>query len=337
MPDDAGWRRLQPLRDSDDGLGFINVMLRWNHADNFTRFRVMRVSTSERYSETSTAIQNAQQQMYTLQQEISTGKRINQPSDDPNGTFQSLGLTSLQNTLTQYNSNLSYAQGFLQSSDNALNSTNSLVTQAYTLAVQAANSSTPQSAMAGMATQIAQMQQQIVSLANSQGSDGQYLFAGQKTQAAPFTVSAAALVYSGDTNNVTVASGPGQTMAINTQAGSMYTTLYSQLETLKNDLSSGNVSALSNVDIANLQSSENTILQARGAIGGNLQQVTSLTSTNTLRTTDLTTQISNLTDANIAQVATAYQSASTVYQAALTMAGQISTLSLANYIQAPAG
>src|SRR5665213_1044262 len=30
MPDDAGWRRLQPLRDSDDGLGFINVMLRWN-------------------------------------------------------------------------------------------------------------------------------------------------------------------------------------------------------------------------------------------------------------------------------------------------------------------
>ncbi len=297
----------------------------------------MRVSTSERYQSSTTAIENAQSTMQTLQQEISTGKKINQPSDDPSGMFQALSLTSLQNTLTQYNSNLTYGQQFLQTSDNALNSTNSLVTQAYQLTVQAANSSTDQTARAGMVSQISQMEQQIVSLANSQGSDGQYVFAGQKTQSPPFAVSGGALVYSGDTNNISIQTGPGQSMTVNTQAGALYTTLYSNLETLKNDLNSGNVSALSNVDISNLQSSENTILQARGAIGGNLQQVTSLTSTNTLRTNDLTTQISSITDANIAQVATQYQSASTVYQAALTMAGQISTLSLANFIAAPAG
>ena len=293
----------------------------------------MRISTSYQYESSSAAIQQAKQTEVTLQQELSTGKRINQPSDDPYGLYQSLTLTSLKNTLSQYNSNLTYAKQFLDESSNALTGVNNMTGQAYQLAVQAANSTTSQDARQGMVNQVTQMQQQLVSLANSQGANGEYIFAGQKTQAAPFSVVSNALTYSGDTNNVNVEVGPGQTMAVNTQAGTTFTNLYNQLESFKNDLSSGNVSALSNVDIANLQASQTAVLQAQGAIGGNLQQVATLTSANTLRTNDLTSQISNLTDANVAQVATQYQSASTVYQAAITMAAQISTLSLASYLQ----
>lgn len=293
----------------------------------------MRVSTNYIFQSSSTAIQNAQQTEVQLQQEISTGKRINQPSDDPYGLSQALTLTSLKNTLSQYNSNLSYAKQYLSESNTALTGVNSMVGQAYQLAVTAANSTTDQTARQGMVSQITQMQQQLVSLANSQGANGEYIFAGQKTQAAPFTVTNGALVYSGDTNNINVAVGPNQSMTVNTQAGTMLSNLYSQLETFKNDLSSGNVSAISDVDIANLQSSQTAVLQAQGTIGGNLQQVTTLTNANSLRTTDLTSQISNITDANIAQVATQYQSAQTVYQAAITMAGQISSLSLASYLQ----
>ncbi len=293
----------------------------------------MRVSTSYIYEFSSAAIQNAQQAEVALQQQISTGKRLNQPSDDPFGMYQSLTLTSLKNTLNQYSSNLTYAKQFLSESDNALSSINDMTGQAYQLAVQAANSTTDQNARMGMVNQVTQMQQQLLALANSQGANGEYLFAGQKTQAAPFSVVAGALTYAGDNNNVNVEVGPGQTMAVNTQAGTMFTNLYNQLQTFKNDLSSGNVSALSGVDITNLQNSQTAILQARGSIGGNLQEVTSLTSANALRTNDLTAQISNLTDANIAQVATQYQSAATVYQAAITMAAQASTLSLASYLQ----
>ncbi|MHB8637523.1 MAG: flagellar hook-associated protein FlgL [Fimbriimonadaceae bacterium] len=296
----------------------------------------MRVSTSYIYQFSSTSIQNAQQNEVKLQQELSTGKRINQPSDDPSGMAQSLTLTALNNTLAQYNSNLTYAKQFLSESDNALSSVSGMASQAYQLAVQAANSTTSQDARQGMVNQVAQMQQQLVSLANSQGANGEYIFAGQKTQAPPFAVASNALTYTGDTNNINVETGPGQTMAVNTQAGTMFTSLYNQLETFKNDLSSGNVSALSNVDIANLQSSQTAVVQARGAIGSNLQQVSTLTNANTLRTNDLTAQISNLTDANIAQVATQYQSAATVYQAAITMAAQASTMSLASYLQTSA-
>jgi flagellar hook-associated protein 3 FlgL len=293
----------------------------------------MRVSTNYIFQSSSTAIQNAQQTEVALQQEISTGKRINQPSDDPYGLSQALTLTSLNKSLSQYNSNLTYAQQFLNESNNALTSVNSMVGQAYQLAVTAANSTTDQSARQGMVTQVTQMQQQLVALANTQGSNGEYIFAGQKTQAAPFAVNANALVYSGDTNNINVEVGPSQTMAVNTQAGTMLSNLYNQLEAFKNDLSSGNVGAISDVDITNLQNSQTAVLQAQGAIGGNLQQVTTLTSANTLRSNDLTTQLSNLTDANIAQVASQYQSAQTVYQAAITMAAQVSSLSLASYLQ----
>ena len=293
----------------------------------------MRISTNYQFEFSSTAIQNAQQTEVALQQELSTGKSINQPSDNPYGLYQSLTMTSLKNALSQYNSNLTYAQQFLQESNNALTSVNSMASQAYQLAVEAANSTTSQDARQGMVAQVTQMQQQLVSLANTQGANGEYIFGGQKTQAAPFTVANNALTYNGDTNNINVEVGPSQAMAVNTQAGPMFTTLYNQLQTFSNDLSSGNVSALSSVDITNLQNSQTAVLQAQGTIGGNLQQVTTLTNSNTLRTNDLTSQISNLTDANIAEVATQYQSAQTVYQAAITMAAQVSSLSLASYLQ----
>ena len=148
----------------------------------------MRISTSYVYQFSSAAIQHAQQTEVALQQEISTGKRLNQPSDDPYGMYQSLTLTSLKNTLTQYNSNLTYAKQFLDESSNALTGVSNMTSQAYQLAVQAANSTTSQDARQGMVNQITQMQQQLVSLANSQGANGEYIFAGQKTQAAPFAV-----------------------------------------------------------------------------------------------------------------------------------------------------
>jgi flagellar hook-associated protein 3 FlgL len=106
----------------------------------------MRISTSYQYESSSAAIQQAKQTEVTLQQELSTGKRINQPSDDPYGLYQSLTLTSLKNTLSQYNSNLTYAKQFLDESSNALTGVNNMTGQAYQLAVQAANSTTSQDA-----------------------------------------------------------------------------------------------------------------------------------------------------------------------------------------------
>jgi flagellar hook-associated protein 3 FlgL len=293
----------------------------------------MRISTAFRYEESYQSIQTAQQQEYQYQQELSTGKRILEPSDDPFGTYQSLSMTDVQNTLNQYNSNLTYANSVLTASSNSLTNINNIANQAYQLAVQGANSSVDQTALSGMATQVATLQQQLVSAANSQGVNGEYIFGGQKTNAPPYAVSGNSLVYSGDNGNLNVEVGPSQTMAVNTQASSTFTTLYNQLEQLKDDLNSGNVGSLSNVDISALQSSQSALSLAQGVVGGNLQEAGKLSNANTLRITDLTSQISNITDANVAQVATQYQAASNAYQAAIEVAAQLSTMSLASYIQ----
>lgn len=292
----------------------------------------MRISTEFKYDSSSAAIDNAASLQQLYQQQLVTGKKLNQPSDNPYGAFQALTMTALKNTLNQYNSNLVYGKQILGESDNALNSINSLTGQAYQIAVQAANTTTSQDGFNGMVNQITTIQSEILSLANTQGSNGEYIFAGQKTQAAPFTVAGGVMTYGGDNASLTIAVGPNQTMDVNTQAGSMLTGLYASLEQLKTDLSSGNISSISNNDIAALQSAQSSVLQARGVIGGNLNQVTNLTSNNSQRINDLTSQISGFTDADIAQVATQYQAAANTYQAALTMAGKIQQLSLANYI-----
>jgi len=293
----------------------------------------MRISTSYQYSAFQSNIDSAGQALFKIQQEISSGKRINTPSDDPFGTTQVMQSTELQAGLTQYMANLNTAQGSLTFTDQALSNTSTLATQAYQYAVSGANAATDQQSRDAMAQEVATLQQQLVQLANSQGPSGQYLFAGQQNATAPFAVNGNTLSYSGDGNDVIVQTSPTDTMVVNTQGQAMYTDLYNQLESLKNDLQGGNSGALSDTDISALQGSINTVNSARGEVGAKLQLVTNLTSQYQTRSDQLTTSISNVQDVNMAQAISDYGSASLAYQAALSVATQGFKMSILNFIQ----
>jgi len=295
----------------------------------------MRISTAYKFDSLTSAIDHANENMFNAQQQVSTGKTINKPSDNPSGMADVLTMSSIQNAIKQYNTNLQAANGVLTSTDSALSQINTIANSAYTLALSGANSATDQSARNGMATQITNMQQQLVSLANSQGPSGQYIFAGQKNSAAPYAAVAGVLNYSGDLNNIQVEVGPGQTIASTTQVSGTITTMYAQLEQLKNDLTSGNVSALTGVDVGNMQTSQQAITLARGDVGSRMQTVTNLTTQNQNRSDQLTKSISSIQDVDMAKAITNYQLAQTAYQAALSTANQGFSLSLMSYLGTP--
>jgi flagellar hook-associated protein 3 FlgL len=242
-------------------------------------------------------------------------------------------MNGLSSAITQYQSNLTSANGWLGATDNALSSVGTSIQSAYTLAVQGANSSTTQSERDTMANQIQQLETNLVNLGNSQSPTGAYIFAGQKTTAAPFSVSGTTLTYNGDTNPVVVQTGASSTMNVNTPGSPLITNAYNNLETLRQDLLNGNLTALSGTDVANMQSSLDAVNQERGNVGAKVQTISDMTSDYTRRTTDLTQQISNVQDVDVAQTITKYQSASTAYQAALELTSQGFGLSLVNYIK----
>lgn len=280
----------------------------------------------------TSAIDAAQQRYSVAQEQELTGQQINTPSDNPGGTVEVLNMQGIESQLNQFQSNLSTASGFLGATNNALGTAQNIMQSANQLALQASNSTTDAATMQTLATQVSQLQQQLVSVANEQSPDGQYLFAGQQTSTQPFTVSNGTLNYNGDGNSITVPVGPSQTMAVNTPGSPLFTQAYQALQALESDLQSGNSGNITNNDLAALKTSMTAMSSAQGEAGAKSDEVQSLTNDNTRRIQELTSQISGVLDVNVTTAATNYAQAQSALQNALSVVSSGASLSLSGFL-----
>jgi flagellar hook-associated protein 3 FlgL len=118
----------------------------------------------------------------------STQKRINAPSDDPNGAAMVLQTRCDISQLAQYKRNSDSAGGWLTQADSALTSVSSLITTIKGYAEQGATGSVTEANRGEIASAVRQYFQQLISLANTEYS-GNSLFAGQKVESEAFTQS----------------------------------------------------------------------------------------------------------------------------------------------------
>jgi flagellar hook-associated protein 3 FlgL len=294
----------------------------------------LNISTAYQYQVYNSDINSAQNTMFQAQQQETTGLAINQPSDNPVGSQQIVSMQSIEDSLTQYQSNLSSAKDVLTTTESALQSAQQTMESAQTIALQGANGAALDSSTTqNLISQISTLQQSLVSIGNTQGSSGQYIFGGQQTSTAPFSVSSSGtLSFAGDNGSVSVQGGPNETIDVNVAGGDLFSNAYNALAGLKADLQSGDSAAISATDVSAITSASSAISDANGQMGAKADQVATLTSFNTQRITELTTSVSNVKDVNIATAATNYQAANNAYQAALTVVSKASSLSLMNYL-----
>ena len=111
------------------------------------------------------------------QEQLTTGKRISRPSDDPVGTVSALRFRSQQSQLDQFGENISDGLARLTVADNALTSTMPMVQRIRTLAVAAANGINGQQQRDAYAKEIRELRQAIIQQANTQYAD-QPVFGG---------------------------------------------------------------------------------------------------------------------------------------------------------------
>jgi flagellar hook-associated protein 3 FlgL len=133
-------------------------------------------------------LQSALAALMKQQSHIASGRRINAPSDDPGGTAQALGIRSRRAANEQFQRNIDDVRGALGSADTATRSVINALQRATELAIQASNDSNDALARASIATEIDQILEDQVALANSRGPRGTMLFAGQEITVAPYTV-----------------------------------------------------------------------------------------------------------------------------------------------------
>ncbi|KVL39113.1 flagellar biosynthesis protein FlgL [Burkholderia territorii] len=165
----------------------------------------MRISTTQFYQLNVGQMNDQQAQLAQLYQQISSGVSLTTPADNPVGAAQAVQLSMTSATLSQYAANQSTALASLGAEDQALQNVSTVLGNIQSVIVRAGDGSLADSDRAALATQLEGYRDQLLSLANSTDGAGNYLFAGYKNAAAPFTKNAAGgISYVGDTGTRTV-------------------------------------------------------------------------------------------------------------------------------------
>lgn len=157
-----------------------------------------------------------------LQSAISSGRRINKPSDDPLGITKDLNFRSRLSDISQFNLNITHSISWLSYSDLALDDINGLIIEAKDLAVQLANDTYDENARIAGATQVREMFNQMLDAVNSQYLNS-YIFSGSKTATPPILVNDIGVIYQGDYQNIMMETERNSYLKINTFANSFTT------------------------------------------------------------------------------------------------------------------
>ena len=144
-------------------------------------------SLSSIYDNISLALYLHSQALARLQEQASTGARINRPSDDPSDAYQILGLSSQQRSLENYIDNLSEMVHTLQITSTILGDMTSQLVETKTRLTQITSGIYGEMGRQRIADGINDILEQIVSLANTKHAK-QYLFGGSNTTSAPYVV-----------------------------------------------------------------------------------------------------------------------------------------------------
>jgi flagellar hook-associated protein 3 FlgL len=187
---------------------------------------MMRISTSWQFQQSLSTMLNQQSALANTQNQVSTQKRINVASDDPTGAAQALSLNHILASNTQYTSNIDAANTRLTTEGGALDSVTSLLDRARTLALNGINGSLSPSDRQNMATELTQIRDQLVQLANTTDTNGAALFAGTSTTTAPFTQNADGTVtYNGNDGQLNTAVGSSLQVPIGDAGSSVFMNL----------------------------------------------------------------------------------------------------------------
>lgn len=158
----------------------------------------MRISTGQIYQRGVDAMLEQQAQLSKTQTQLSTGKRVVVPSDDPIASVQILDLQKGIDISTRYKDNIGAARSTLSLEENALSQGIDLLQRVRELALQANGGVLDNQQRQDIAVEVKQHLDSLLNVANTQDSNGDYLFSGFNSSAKPFTQTNGGFNYAGD-------------------------------------------------------------------------------------------------------------------------------------------
>lgn len=320
----------------------------------------MRVSTAQIFDSGTMGIQNNQSSLFKTQNQLSTGRRILTPADDPVGATQALVVTQSKQINAQYLENQDEARSHLNLLESNLSGVTDELQNILERAVQAGGGTLGASDRSMIATELQARLLNLQSLANAQDGTGQYLYSGFQTQVKPFDLTGNPGVgapptfslggqqyisYSGDEGRRKLAVDASVDVDINLTGSEVFMrvkdssgnltgrSLFDSVQNLISNLQSANFSRTSyDQSLSDLQSSMDNISRARATVGTNLNALDGLTNTGNDLKLQYEQRLSELQDLDYAKAISDLSRQQMQLEAAQKSFAQISQLSLFNVI-----
>jgi flagellar hook-associated protein 3 FlgL len=283
----------------------------------------------------------AQAAMDRTEAELSSGKSIIEPSDNPYGTSQAITLQSALDGLASYEKSAQGGVSWMNTSSSALASIDTQVQRARELVLQAANGTNSPSDLADIADAVEQLTEGVKQDADTQYA-GQYVFSGTLTGTPPYQQGPEDK-YAGNAATISRALGPGSTVnvaidlssALGNGPGAADGKLLDTLRTIAQNLREGSpaaVETLRTTDLKNLDANLNSLTGLQAEAGAVTDQLNlALSRIQSLQTTN-TEQLANVQDANIAKVSMEYSNEHAAFEAALHAGASIVQESLLEFL-----
>ncbi|HAN55161.1 MAG TPA: flagellar hook-associated protein 3, partial [Betaproteobacteria bacterium] len=273
----------------------------------------MRISTSTIYQQGAARISDVQTSLVKTQQQLSTGRRILTPADDPVAAARALDVTQSQSVNAQYAINRQAAVSSLTSVDSTLASVTSVLQDAKTLTVSAGNGVLSNSDRSNLATQLSSSLDQLLALANTTDGIGNYLFSGYQSGTQPFTKTAIGAQYNGDQGQRQVQVDSSRQMAVSDSGQAIFqgnhqdifktlTDLVTLLQTpVVTAADATNLTAGLSTANGNIDQSLNNVLTVRASVGSRLKELDALDSAGSSRDIQYSQTLSQLQDVDYAK------------------------------------
>ena len=305
-----------------------------------------------------------------INNQLSTGKLINRPSDNPYKTARSMQLTTSINTNSQYKSNINDAVNWLDATDDALSSLTNVLQRVRELMISSGNAAYGSDESESINKEINERVSEITQILNS-NFDGRYIFGGTKTTSKPLDVVQNPTtknydikfidkegkpidLESADLDQVRLADSLASNLSVEVSKGvnidynvtamgilrfrsdaGEYVDGLSLLSDIQNNLISSNIGDREKVVNENLKDIDallSNILNKRAEVGAKQNRMESALSKNEDETLSMTDVLSKTEDVDYTEKTIEYYMAQTTYTAALQVNAQILPKTILDYL-----
>jgi len=279
----------------------------------------------------------------TLQEQLSSGLRVNRPSDDPLNARRAIYAQSMIAKNEQYMKNITTIRPYLNEAEASITNTLDVIQRARELAIEGRNSTNAQLQRNQIATEVNQLIESVLSEANHQTS-GRYIFGGTVTATAPFQETRGAngeiisVTYQGNDNYINTEIAEGVRITTNQTGrevflttGAQSTDILQTLISLRDNLRSANFTGIDQrIQETNYAINQLSLSLARiGAVSKRLDDTEGKLENANI---EFKRVISDSIDADFAEVIVNLNTQTNAYQAALNAASRVIQPSMLDYL-----